>query len=57
MGTPARSFQAATTKGKALVKNGYLFLTVGNDKEQDAPVEKDVRAVCQVLTGEGHIPG
>jgi len=23
-GVPARSFQAATTKGKALVKDGYL---------------------------------
>lgn len=48
-GRAARNFQAATTKGEALVKNGYLFLTVGTDKEQDAPMEKDLRAVCQVL--------
>lgn len=49
MGMPARSFQAATTKGKALVKNDYLFLTARNDKEQDAPIEKDFAAVCQGL--------
>jgi hypothetical protein len=49
MGTLARSFQAATTKGKALVKNDYLFLTVRDDKEQDAPMEKDCTAVCQGL--------
>ena len=49
MGTLARSFQAATTKGKALVKNDYLFLTVRDDKEQDATMEKDCTAVCQGL--------
>lgn len=49
MGMPARSFQAATTKGKALVKNDYLFLTVRNDKEQDTPMEQDFTAVCQGL--------
>lgn len=48
-GMPAGSFQAATTKGKALVKDGYLFLSVRNDKEQDAPMEKDFTAVCQGL--------
>lgn len=49
MGMPARSFQAATTKGKALVKNDYLFLTVRNDKEQDTPMEQGFTAVCQGL--------
>lgn len=57
MGTPARSFQAATTKGKALARNGYLFLMVRNDKEQDIPMEEDSRAGCEGLAWEGHIPG
>lgn len=57
MGTPARSFQAATTKGKALARSGYLFLIVRNDKEQDTHLEEDFREACEGPAWEGHIPG
>lgn len=57
MGTPVRSFQAATTKEKALARSGYLFLIVRNDKEQDTPLEEDFREACEGPTWEGHIPG
>lgn len=52
MGTPARSFQAATTKGKALVKNGYLLLIVRTDKEQDAPRRKTSEQFAKCWLGK-----